>query len=221
MLARFLQTLADDGLAELPWPGRDLETSIAAIGKDEADKRASLRLLESWHREAVLDLPGHRLSFHPRAALWGAVMLFRASAFMTFREVEESAIIRMLPDHPLPDAETVEAIFSADLTLRLWPRLARMARARSEDDPLLKAMQRVAEAVPLSALGMQLEVDPRHPLFRHAGVAQFFAERALERADHPCLRLPEVAALIRMKLGSYSSLFAPGLLSPATIVSES
>lgn len=221
VLADFLQTLARDGRARLPWPEQDVEALVARAGKDEADLRQAERILESWHQEAVLDLPGPPLNYHPRAALWGALMTFRAAAFICFREIEAGTIQRLLPDEPLPDAGIPEAIFSADLCLRHWPMLTRLARSHSEDDPLVVAMHRLAAQVPLSALGLQIPADPAHPLFRHAGLRQLFAERALERADHACLALPEIATFLRSKLGTYFHSLGRGLVPPAPAAHES
>lgn len=214
MLARFLQSFADSGYAELPWPGRDVEAFIAGAGKDDLDRREANRILAGWHREFVAELPGAPLSYHPRAAMWGAMMCYRAACFICFREISERTIARLLPDEPLPDATSPEAIFSADLTLRHWPEFFRLARARSEDDPLVVAMHRLAAQVPLSSLGMHIPPDPKHALFRHAGLRQLFAERALERADHLCLAVPEIADFIRAKLGAYSAALGRGLLPP-------
>jgi hypothetical protein len=52
-------------------------------------------------------------------------------------------------------------------------------------------------------------------VLRHAGLRQFFAERALERADHACLAVPEIGTLVRLKLGSHAATLGRGLLSPA------
>ena len=216
MLSRFLQTLAETGRAELPWPGRDVEAFAKEAAGNELDRSESLRLLADWHAEAVTDFPGPPPRYHPQAALWGAVMCFRAACCICFREIGEGAIAQLLPD-PAP-ADDAAAIFSADLCLRHWPDLARIARARSEDDPLVRAMQRVAIRVPLSSLGMHIPVDPAHPLFRHAGLRQYFAERALERADHACLAVPEIAAIIRAKAGAYTASLGRGLLpAPPTL----
>lgn len=214
MLARFLQSLAESGRAELPWPGRDVEAFITGAGKDETDRREANRILSGSHGEFVAELPGPPLSYHPRAAMWGALMCYRAACLICLREISKDTLLRLLPDQPLPDEATPEAIFSADLCLRHWPELFRMARALSEDDPLVVAMHRLAAQVPLSSLGMHIPVDPAHPLFRHAGLRQLFAERALERADHACLAVPEVADFIRSQLGAYNATLGRGLLPP-------
>ena len=115
----------------------------------------------------------------------------------------------------MPDSLDPAAHFSADLCLRHWPDLYRMARARSEDDPLVKAMHDLTKDIPLASPGMHLAVE--HPVLQqHAGLRQLYAERALERADTTCLAQPEISSLVRSKLGAYASELGRGLLSPAT-----
>lgn len=214
MLLRFLQSLHDHGRAELAPGGRDLAAAVDAATADPATRPAVTRLLESWHRDAVPDLPGAPLAFHPAAAGRGAHLLFRAACLTAFRDLGESDIARWLQRETMPDAATPEAHFSADLCLRHWADLYRMARARSEDDPLVKAMHDLALIVPLAAPGMHLAPEASHPVFRHAGLAQLFAERALERSDTTCLALPDIHRLVRSKLGAYAAGLGRGLLPP-------
>ena len=216
MLIRFLHTLRDHGRAELAAGGGDLTAAVDAATADDSAMPAVTRLLESWHGEAVLDLPGSPLVFHPPAARWGARLLCRAACLVNYRELGESDIARWLQREPMPDASDPAAHFSADLCLRHWADLHRMARARSEDDPLVKVMHALAAKFPLSAPGMERAVDFSHPVFRHAGLAQLFAERALERADTTCLAIPETDRLVRSKLGIYASELGRGLLTAET-----
>lgn len=214
MLIRFLHTLHDHGRAELAAGGGNLAAAVDAAASN--DSAAVARLLESWHGEAVLDLPGAPLAFHPVAAQWGARLLFRAACLVAYRELGESDIARWLQRDPMPDAADPAAHFSADLCLRHWADLHRMARARSEDDPLVKVMHALAANFPLSAPGMERAVDFSHPVFRHAGLAQLFAERSLARADTTCLALPEIDRLVRSKLGAYAAGLGRGLLTTET-----
>jgi hypothetical protein len=214
VLLRFLQSLHDSGRAELAPPGREWSKVVTAAGNDAGEKQRCIQLLGAWHQEAVLDLPGPPLPFHPAAAWWGAVMLFRAACLVCFREMEVTDIVALLRREPMPDSHDPAAHFSADLCLRHWPDLYRMARARSEDDPLVKAMHDLAKDIPLSAAGMHLAAE--HPVLAHTGIRQLYAERALERADTACLAQPEISSFVRSKLGAYASELGRGLLSPAT-----
>lgn len=214
VLPRFLQTLHDSGRGELAPASRDLTVALRAAGKDPGELREIGRMLGDWHADAVMDLPGPPLAFHPQAAVWGAVLLFRAAFLATFRDIGETEIHELLQRDPLPDGSDPAAHFSADLCLRHWPDLYRMARARSEDDPLVKVMHGLAAKFPLSSLGMNLPVPANSQLPRHPGLRQFFAERALERADHTGLADPEIGALVRLKLGAYAATLGRGLLPP-------
>ncbi len=214
VLLRFLQTLHDSGRAELAPEDRDLAKTLRNAGKDAEEARKIGRMLESWHEEAVLDLPGLALDFHPEAAFWGAVLLFRAAALASFRDLGENEIRDLLQRYPMPDGSPPAAHFSADLCLRHWPDLYRMARARSEDDPLVKVMRELAATFPLSAVGMELPLAPDSSVLRHAGLRQLLAERALEKADHTSLADPLIAGLVRSKLGAYAATLGRGLLSP-------
>ncbi|MES2924613.1 MAG: hypothetical protein V4819_23875 [Verrucomicrobiota bacterium] len=213
MLPRFLQTLHDSGRAELAPGSDDLAAAVRLAGKDPDELRKIGRMLKDWHADAVMDLPGPALEFHPKSAVWGAILLFRAACLATFRDIGETEIHELLQRDPLPDGSNPAAHFSADLCLRHWPDLYRMARARSEDDPLVKVMHELAATFPLSSLGMNLPAA-NNLLPPHPGLLQFFAERALERADHTGLADPEIGTLVRLKLGAYTATLGRGLLAP-------
>lgn len=217
VLLRFLQTLHDSGRAELGQPDHNLLDSMRRAGTQPEEARKVRGILESWHAEAVLDLPGAPIDFHQEAAHWGAILLFRVAFLLSFREVEGSEISVLLNGERMPDEANPSAHFSADLCLRHWPVLYRMARARSEDDPLVRTMQEMARTFPLSSVGMGIAVSPDSPVVRHACLKQFFAERALERADHTCLSIPEIAGFVRSKLGAYSTTLDRGLLPPSPV----
>lgn len=212
VLVRFLQTLHLHGRADVTANGSDIAKAIDAATQSEEAQSAATRLLQSWHREASLDVPGEPLAFHAAAALWGARLLFRAACLVTYRDLEGKDIARWIRDDPMPDATMPAAHHSADLCLRHWADLYRMARARSEDDPLVSAMAALIKTAPLAAPGMHLTVSAEHSLFRHPGLTQLFAERALERSDTICLALPHIHVLVRSKLGAYATELAQGLL---------
>jgi len=213
VLPRFLQTLHDCGRAELAHPDHDLIATLKTAGKSPREFSTIRRMLDGWHAEAVMDLPGPALEFHEEAAVWGAILLYRAASLVSFREIGEREIYELLQGDPMPGCLNPAAHFSADLCLRHWPDLYRMARARSEDDPLVKILHGLAAEFPLSSLGMSVAVSPQSVVLRHAGLRQVFAERALERADHVNLAVPEIGTFVRSKLGAYSATLGRGLLS--------
>lgn len=214
LLQRFLHSLHDSGRAELAPEGRDLYSAVRNAGQQADERRKIGEILEDWHAEAVMDLPGPPLAFHAEASLWGAVLLFRAACLVCFRDIGDAEIHDLFQQRRMPDAKNPAAHFSADLCLRHWPGLYRMARARSEDDLLVKMMHELAVGFPLSSVGMNLKVSLSESLPCHAGLRQICAERALERADHAMLAVPEINALVRSKLGNYTATLGRGLLTP-------
>jgi hypothetical protein len=212
-LVRFFQSLHDSGRPELEPGDGDLAGQVRMAGSDQAELRILTRLLGEWHAAAVLDLPGKALPFHEEAAVWGAVVLFRAAGLVCFREIAEADVRELFEGQILPGGGNAAAHFSADLCLRHWPAIYRMARARSEDDVLVKVMWGLAMKFPLSSLGMNLTGLSNRDLPDHAGLRQLFAERALERADTAGLAVPEIDALIRLKLGNHGATLGRGLLS--------
>ncbi|MGC4014502.1 MAG: hypothetical protein QM755_08315 [Luteolibacter sp.] len=219
MILRFLTSLQETGRAELASPGRVPVEMIRLAGSDPEERKAIHRLLHGWHQEAIRDLPGPPLPYHAPGAEWGAVRLVRAACFLAYRDIEPEEIPKGLPGTPLPDAELPEAHFSADLALRHWMDLFRMARALSEDDPLIAAMLEVAKVAPLAAVGLPVELPRESPVFTHTGLCQLLAERAFHRKDRALLAHPRISALVRTKLGSYATEFGSGLLTSVTVES--
>ncbi|WP_338289546.1 hypothetical protein [Luteolibacter sp. LG18] len=219
MILRFLTSLHETGRAELAFPGRVPVEMIRLAGSDPEERKAIHRLLHGWYEEAVRDLPGPPLAYHAAGAEWGAIRLVRAACFLGYRDIEAEEIPKGLPGTPLPDAELPEAHFSADLALRHFADLFRMARALSEDDPLLAAMQALAVMAPLAAAGVPVTLPEDSPVFRHAGLCQLLAERAYGRKDRALLAHPRIAPLVRTKLGAYVTELGSGLLSPVVVES--
>jgi len=186
---------------------------VKSAGADLEERRKVGRMLGDWHSDAVLDLPGPELGFHAEAAVWGGILLFRAACLLCFREIGEHEIRELLHTQGMPGEADPAAHFSADLCLRHWPELLRMARAQSEDDPLVGMMSDLSVQFPLSTMAMPAAGFQTSPVFLHPGLRQFFAERALERSHHATLALPEIGTLVRSKLGRYSSSLGGGLLS--------
>lgn len=160
-----------------------------------------------------MDLPGPPLEFHGEAALWGAVKLFQAACMTCFRDVGAMEVEHLMTATDMPDAENPAAVFSADLCLRYWPDLHRMARARSEDDILVVCMRSMAERFPFSAAGLRVRADPGHVVMRHPGLRQMYAERLMAQADTAGLAAPGLRDFILSKLGLHPDVSGAGLLT--------
>lgn len=212
MLLRFFATLQETGRAELVPAGRDLAGVLRDAGSTAEERQELHRLLEGWHHRALLDLAGAPLPYHPAAAWWGALTLFRAACYASFREIEPEEIHRGISGESLPDAHLPEAHFSADLSLRHWADLFRMARALSEDDPLVARMKSIALQAPLAGPGVTVELPQNSPVFDHPGLCQLLAERVFSRKDHELLGHPRLASWIRHQLGHHAPVLGLGLL---------
>lgn len=218
MLLRFLCSLRENGRAELvPGEGK-LEDQVRNAGSDAVEREQVDRVLREWYADAVMEFPGVAPSYHQEAAHWGAILLFRASCYLSFREIEEEEIRRGLLGE-MPDGGTVEAHVSADLCLRHWPDVMRMARALSESDLLVQVMRIVAAEIPLSSLGPLSAEQKDCPVFTHPGALQLLTERALARNDHERVKDERIARLVREKLGAYTETLSRGLLPPVEMKS--
>lgn len=213
MLLRFLHTLHHTGRAELETTEREALAYLQTIREPGRHLQDVEKIMAEWHAAAALDCPGKAPAFHTAAAIWGAILLFQAAVYTAFRSIEPEEIIQALENQTMPDAENPAAHFSADLCLRHWPDLYRMAQAQSQEDQLVTHMRELARQFSLSALGMNLADPPTPPILEHSGLRQLFAERALERSDHAALAHPVIHELIRAKLGAHASIFSRCLLT--------
>ncbi len=219
MILRFLSSLKESGRAELAMPGSEILTTIRACGRDPGELAALDRMLRDWHELALQDLPGPPLDYHGDAAIWGALRLFRAACFLSFREIEPEEIAFGLPGLPMPDLLNPAAHFSVDLCMRHWPALFRMARALAGEDPLIEAMMKTIAQLPLAAVGIPIPMPEESPVFDHPGLCQILAERACLQRDHRLLSHPRVRALTISKLGIYRNELLPNLLPSPELIS--
>lgn len=137
---------------------------------------------------------------------------------MAFRDLGKNDISRWLRGAVMPGAENPAAHFSADLCFASLGcpvsngALSLGGRSVGEGNGADRAYCALGRAWHASGGGCS------HAMFQHAGLAQLFAERALERADTTCLAIPAVHSLLRSKLGSYAVELSHGLL-PTVIAS--
>jgi hypothetical protein len=216
-VSAFLRELRTTGApaVHLRGPG-PLTDCLRHIEADAAADAALIPLLREWHAEALADLPGPPLSFDESAARYGAQMLFRAAWFYLHRDATEAHVVTLLADS-LPGGPSAAALFSADLTLRYLPDLHRIARTLAPGDPLLGALQRMADALPLSGAAMPPDEDaPRQPLTAawqaicdHPGLWRLFIDRVIATSARWWLARPEVRAALRRTAGAFAAELIP------------
>jgi MoxR-vWA-beta-propeller ternary system domain bpX4 len=144
-----------------------------------ADRPNVLSVLETAFRDHALDVAGLPVSFNPAAAEWAA----RCLADACWRLVGDGTSAPVRPREP----DSPSAHLSADVTLRFLPTVYRRAKARGTDHPLVKDLDAVFRAWPLSGILADLDGSPTGSVdfFGHAGLQVLYAERlaATGRAD--------------------------------------
>jgi hypothetical protein len=192
----FVQSLLETGRVKVPAgdaPIEDLDPAVAELD-----------------RAARTDAPSEAPPLVAPAASWGLQILYRACQALVFREIDAETVRRTLAEPcPLPPSPAVH--YSADLSLRYLPDLLTLARGIAPDDPLVTGLTALAQAWPLSSVGVAdaRAVDPS-PLLDHPSLRQLYVDRIIERGDASRLAHPAVRAAIREALGAYPSL-APKL----------
>ncbi len=120
----------------------------------------------------ALDVAGPPVAFDPDAALRAAEVLARACWVLV--SGDEGA----RPAPALDPVATPEANLSADVTLRFLPAVHRRARLREPGGALVRALDRILRAWPLSGVLADLDGAPLVvPEFGHPGVQLLYAER--------------------------------------------
>jgi hypothetical protein len=192
MLITFLRSLEEGGRT----PVADAEPSV------DAEARA---WLAERHRICSLETAGPALPFDFDAASWGALRLYSACRFLTYRQ-EVAETVRKAFTGEGPKA-TASSIFGVDLLLRHLPELWKLADDLLDDDPLIDELKRLAAAWPLSSVGMPDVAEPDlDPIFAHAGLRQLYIDRVLQRRDRSRLSDPRVLAGAREAVGDQPEL---------------
>ncbi len=186
-LSHFIHALIESGRVTVPpdAPWVDDETA-AAIQVVDAAVRS-----ECPHAAPELSLP---------VAIWGATLLYEGCRFLVHRHLEALEIDAAFQT-PAPPASSAVRIYSADLLLRYLPSLSALARGASPDDPLNVAIKGVAQAWPLSSVGIpHLESLALDPILADPCLRQMYIDRILEREDTTRLT-PEIREAVLAAFG--------------------
>lgn len=146
------------------------------------------------------------------AAIWGLQMLYRGCQCLAHRDVDAETVGRMLAE-PCPSARaSAAACYSVDLALRYLPDLLSLARGIAPDDPLVTSLMRLANAWPLSSVGVKGvgEIDIR-PFANHPSLRQLYVDRIIARSDVSRLGDAGIAGSVRAAVGNFPEL-APAIV---------
>jgi hypothetical protein len=208
-IARFVASLFTDGRVRVP-RAVDPRGTLWEPSFDELDDLfASLVSLERHYRN---ELPGIPLNLSRPAVLWGAMIVFRVSSFLAYRDIGADVIQAALSE-PCPELPTPSACYSVDLTLRFLPDLIRLAKAISTDDPLVALLLKLGRDWPLSSVGIVDigEVDPT-PLVGDPCLKRIYVDRIIASKDRSRLNNTQVKESVRAAVGIHREL-APELVN--------
>jgi hypothetical protein len=172
----------------------------------ERDFSEALPQLAEWEASQRSHLAFTAPEYAPWAALWALERLYRACQLLVCRDTGESEVMRLLrvkcPEPPGP-----ATTYSADLIFQYLPDVLEMARRVAVADPLVRELEGLAQAWPLSSVGVAGLGEPNLETFAgHAGLMQLYVDRILSRGDHARLADARVKAVARAALGAYPEL---------------
>ena len=202
-LATFLQTLTSEGLA-LVDRSLVLEASAEAI--------ASWHALEEAGRSM---LPGDAPPLDAEAGLWGARRLYHACQAIMCRDLDTEEV-RPLILAPPPFSRSVAVDYSVDVCLRYLPEVLDVARKLAASDPVNQLLHELAQAWPLSSVGLNLpDLGDVSPFWNHATLRRLYVDRIMAREATHAVQHPLVADAVRAALGAHTSL-APKVAASLT-----
>ena len=144
--------------------------------------------------------------------LWGAMAVFRTCCFIAHRDAPAD-LIRGVLEQPCPASPSPSVCYSVDLTMRFMPDFVRLAKAASEQDPLVPVLVTLAHQWPLSSVGIpQIEPTDVSQFIDDDCLLRMYIDRILAKKDSSRLQHPKVRDAIRGAIGLHREL-APELAS--------
>lgn len=200
-LAHFLESIWQTGRAEVSRPG-------ASDGTDWGQVDMLLMQFErAWRNTLAGDPPQLELP----VARWAATALHRGCQFVIYRDLSDADLDRAFEAKP-PAIDTSAAQYSADLSLRFLADVVRLARAASDDDPLLKRLLQLAHDWPLSSVGISgLDEAKLRPaavscIVSHPALLALYVDRIISRSDVSRLSHASVRREAAQAIGMYPDL---------------
>jgi hypothetical protein len=162
-----------------------------------AERPRAVALLRAAFADHALDVAGPPLPFDEDAAVGAALLLAQACWCLVGNDDARPALRLDVPHSP-------PAALSADVALRFLPAVHRRARLRDPEGELVREIERILRAWPLSGVLADLSAGPATPpeFGGHAGLQLLYAERlaatgrpswvpppgpARDRAERVCL----------------------------------
>ncbi len=190
----FLQALFESG-----------HVSVAPSLRPEEQEDLTPAILE-FDRVARLSLAGRAPELNLDAAGWAAERLYRICQLIVLRDLDAAQVAEVFR-RTCPTPRSPETDYSADLFLQHLPQLHEFAQRLAADDPLVGHIERLANAWPLSAVGIDL-LSPGEigSFIHHPSLRQLYLDRIIERKALTLAREPHIAELIRASYGAFPEL---------------
>jgi hypothetical protein len=138
------------------------------------------------------------------AGEWAIRVLHRACQALVYREIDANAVRTGLAlTCPVPPSP--RTCYSVDLAFQFLPELISLARGIAEQDPLVEGLRKLAEAWPLSSVGVRGLGDDLDvaPFIDDPSLRRLYADRIIERKDISRLKDPAAREAVREALGEH------------------
>ena len=171
---------------------------------EEKDIEKSTALLQQFYEKDILEMPGKAPAFSQDAALWAAKFLYNAIQLTMMRDLSEEDIQKNL--EPFLGTQSVESIYSIDLTFRFLPDLFSLAKGLAPEDILVDRLKETASKFPLSTIGIEINEDADHTLIlNHPSLRLNYTDRLIEAKDLMRVKRFGLEELIDEALGDYAA----------------
>ncbi|MDA0814843.1 MAG: hypothetical protein O3C21_20890, partial [Verrucomicrobia bacterium] len=203
MLERILLLMLAEFLSQLFQSGRIQLVTARPLAVAETAAIDRLKHEECLWRS---DFPGEAPPFSLDAGYWAAAIFYRLAQFFSARDLPAEAIHRDLSSPCPMDSASLSAIYSVDLTFRYLPDLYRLAAARASADPLVAELRHLADAWPLSSVGIPAGEGRSENVRHFLGYREFetlYVDRILEAREFRLLTDPRLQALAETTCGAH------------------
>lgn len=161
-------------------------------------------LLSEYEREGK-EYPSGAPAFHADAALWAAVLIYRASQLLLYREQKSVQLNELFPR--FDETRNVSVILSADLTLRFLPSVLEKAQEIDPEDALIGILKAIATDWDYSAIGSKVEapLNDFHLAEKTPLLMKLYIDRVIAVRDKKLAEHPDINRRVRSALGMYTN----------------
>jgi hypothetical protein len=168
-LSNFIQQLLSQGTVSVQ------SGIIPFIASDEKE---TIKILQEYYSQDILEMPGTAPAFDEAAALWAAKYFYTSVQLTVLRDEGEAVVNEKL--QAFAETITTDAIYSADLILRYLPTLLQLAKGLSPADVLVKALEQTAADWPFSSTDIEIAgVKNEDIIFTHPSLTITYTDRLI------------------------------------------